>query len=105
MGARSGGGGGARGGGVTLTMQDMKQAQKNLTSAQSQMTKAHNNYISAKGGVLVAQNDAAKIKAAARLDKALKAYTNSIYNYNKAKGTMDAMTEAYQSGKKYYPKK
>lgn len=105
MGARSSGGarGGGRGG-ITLTIQDMKQAQKNLVSAQSQMTKAHNKYIGAKGGVRVAQNDAAKIKAAAHLDKALKAYTNAMYNYNKAKNTMDAMTEAYQSGKKYYPK-
>lgn len=91
-GARSGGGGGAR-----ATMADVKDAQRALTSAQSKLTKAKNEYAAAEGSVRwTAQGEKAKAEAKVRFEKAQQKYFKAFDEHKAAQAHYDKTVASFQ---------
>ena len=99
MGGRAGGGAGSgRGGGAArATMADVKEAQKALTSAQSKLTKAKNEYAAAEGSVRwTAQGEKAKAEAKVRFEKAQQKYFKAFDEHKAAQAHYDKTVASFQ---------
>ena len=99
MGGRAGGGAGSGrvGGAARATMADVKEAQKALTSAQSKLTKAKNEYAAAEGSVRwTAQGEKAKAEAKVRFEKAQQKYFKAFDEHKAAQAHYDKTVASFQ---------
>lgn len=102
MGARAGqGGGSGRGGGVKLTPSDVIAAGKRVQYANANLTRATRAYDAARGGLYMAQSDAARKEYEAAVGRTRQKWFDALDKAGAAEKEYDAMLKAYRTGRPY----
>lgn len=81
---------------IESTRQQIIALNKQLTSAQAQVTKTTNKVSAAMGGIYVAQNDAAKVAAEAKYQKAISAQTIALEKYEAIQSEHKSLVAKYK---------